>query len=115
VISETVAHIQRDGLLDQQNLQDLLDDLIKPSGWRAPFLFGDALVLDVLLLDNDVLMRALRTVKQKQDRRFSLVDATNVVLMEKHQIDLIFTFDTYYDGVTVTRGHTVRFLQRVPE
>jgi predicted nucleic acid-binding protein len=57
--------------------------------------------------------RALQLVKERNDRRFGLVDATNILLMEKHQIDVIFSYDSLYDGVSVRRGHENRFLTRV--
>jgi|SRR5437773_4707985 len=104
VIAETVAHIQRNHLLDQQNLHDLIDDFLQPQKW-----------ISLLAVDDDVLVQALRKVKERNDRRFSLVDATNIELMQKHQIDFIFGFDALYDGVPVTRGYSTRFLQRVPQ
>jgi predicted nucleic acid-binding protein len=103
VIAETVAHIQRDNLLDQQNLQDLIDDFLTPRKWGS----------SLLPVDDEVLMNALRMVRERQDRRFSLVDATNIVLMEKHQIDNIFSFDGSFDGVPIQRGHNTRFIHRV--
>lgn len=102
VVSETVAHIQRDNLLDQRNLDSLIDDFLKAEKW-----------ISFLPVEDDVLVRALRMVKEKRDTRFSLVDATNIVLMEKHGIDLIFSFDGYYDGVAVQRGYSSRYLQRL--
>jgi predicted nucleic acid-binding protein len=103
VIAETVAHIQRDHLLDQQNLQDLIDDFLNPEKWG----------ISLLPVDDDVLKNSLRMVKERQDRRFSLVDATNIALMEKHQIETIFTFDSSYEGQTIHRGYNARFIQRV--
>ena len=44
---------------------------------------------------------------------FSLVDATNVVLMEKYRIDFIFSFDALYDEITVQRGYNPRPIQRL--
>jgi predicted nucleic acid-binding protein len=82
-----IAHIQRDHLHDQQNLQDLIDDFLKPGKWGT-------LLLPV---GDEVLMKSLRLVRDRQDRRFSLVDATNIALMEKHLIDNIFGFDGFYD------------------
>jgi predicted nucleic acid-binding protein len=105
VVSETVAHIQRDNLLDQRNLQDFLNDFLIRQP-RRPW-------ISLLPVDDAVLVKALQMVKDKNDRRFSLVDATNIVLMEKHQIDIIFSFDTMYDGVTVMRGYNSRYLQRI--
>jgi predicted nucleic acid-binding protein len=102
VIVETVAHIQRDRLLDQQNLHDLINDFLQPQRW-----------ISLLPVDDDVLARALQMVKDRNERRFGLVDATNVLLMEKHQIDIIFSFDSLYDGVSVKRGHQDRFLTRI--
>lgn len=102
VVAETVAHIQRDHLLDQQNLQDLINDFLQPQKW-----------ISLLTVDDDVLARALQRVKERNDRRFGLVDATNILLMEKHQIDLIFSFDSLYDGESVKRGHQNRFLTRI--
>jgi predicted nucleic acid-binding protein len=103
VIAETIAHIQRDNLLDQHNLQDLIDDLLDPGRWGA----------SLLLIDDDVSTRSLQMVRDRQDRRFSFVDAANIVLMEKHQIDFIFAFDSFYDGIPVQRGYSTRYLQRV--
>jgi predicted nucleic acid-binding protein len=102
VIAETVAHIQRDQLLDQQNLHDLINDFLQPQKW-----------ISLLTVDDGVLAQGLQMVKERNDRRFGLVDATNILLMEKHQIDTIFSFDALYDGVSVRRGHNTRFLQRV--
>jgi predicted nucleic acid-binding protein len=102
VISETLAHIQRDQLLDPQNLSDVINDFLRPEAW-----------ITLLTVDDDVLMMALRMVKEKADPRFSLVDATNIVLMEKHRLDIIFGFDAMYDGVSVQRGFNRRFLRRV--
>jgi predicted nucleic acid-binding protein len=104
VIAETVTHIQRDRLLDRENLDDLIGDFLKPDKW-----------ISFLPVDDDVLMRSLRMVRDKRDRRLSLVDATNNVLMEMYQIDRIFTFDALYDGVTVMRGYNARFLERIPQ
>jgi predicted nucleic acid-binding protein len=103
VITETVAHIQRDNLLDQQSFQDVIDDFLMPRKWGT----------SLLPVDAEVLMKSLRMVKERRNTRFSLVDATNIVLMEKHQIDIIFSFDSLYDGETVMRGFNPRFIQRV--
>jgi|ERR1700723_883632 len=103
VISETIGNIQRNHLLDQQNLQDLISDLLV-EGW-----------ITLLAVDDAVSTKSLQMVKEKQDRRFSFVDAANIVLMEKHQIDTIFSFDTFYDGVSVRRGFSSRFIRRIPE
>ena len=103
VIAETVAHIQRDHLLDQRNLQDLIDDFLNPQEWGT----------SLLLVDDEVVMKSLRMVRERQDRRFSLVDAINLVLMEKHQIDMIFSYDSYYDAEQLQRGHNTRFIHRV--
>jgi predicted nucleic acid-binding protein len=102
VIAETVAHIQRDHLLDQQHLQDLINDFLQSQRW-----------ISLLAVEDNILMEALQMVKDRNDRRFGLVDATNILLMEKHHIDVIFSFDTLFDGVTVRRGYNTRFLQRV--
>jgi predicted nucleic acid-binding protein len=102
VIAETIGHIQRDNLLDQQNLYDLISDFLRPEKW-----------ISMLSVDDDILMRSLQMVRDRRDRRFSLVDATNIVLMEKHQIDLIFSFDGLYDGFPVQRGHNTHFIYRV--
>src|SRR5437870_3092338 len=74
--AETVAHIQRDHLLDQQNFHDLIDYILQPQKW-----------ISLIAVDDDMLTQALRKVKERNDRRFSLVDATNIELMQKHQID----------------------------
>ena len=102
VIAETVAHIQRDNLLDIQNLDDFIADFLRAERW-----------IGLLPVDDDVLMKSLQMVRERRDRRFSLVDATNIALMEKHQIDYIFSFDSYFDGVPVQRGYNVRYIQRV--
>ena len=102
VIAETIAHIQHDHLLDQQNLHDLISDFLRFEKW-----------ISLLSVDDDVLMRSLQMVREMRDRRFSLVDATNIVLMEKHQIDVIFSFDGSYDGIPIQRGHNTRFIHRV--
>lgn len=106
VIAETVAHIQRDRLLDQQNLRDLIDDFLEPGKWKTS-------LLSLLPVDDEILVKSLKMVREKQDRRFSLVDATNIALMEKHQIEYIFSFDGYFDGVLIHRGYNARFIQRV--
>ena len=67
----------------------------------------------MLPVDDALLMKSLRMVKERQDRRFSLVDATNILLMERHNIDIIFAFDTLYDGVSVMRGYTPSFIQKL--
>jgi predicted nucleic acid-binding protein len=103
VVSETVAHIQRDNLLNQQNLQDVIDDFLAPGKWGTSF----------LPVEPEVLMKSLRMVRERQNPRFSVVDATNLVLMEKHGIDIIFGYDTFYDGETVMRGYNTRFIQRI--
>lgn len=102
VISETVAHIQRDHLLDQANLHDVIDDFLQPQKW-----------LSVLPVDEDMMARSLQMVKDKNDRRFGVVDATNILLMERHHIDTIFSFDSFYDGVSLRRGYNTRFITRV--
>jgi len=102
VISETIAHIQRDSLLDQRSLHELIDDFLKPEKW-----------ISLLPVDDDLLMQALQLVKQRHDSRFSLVDATNILLMEKHQIDIIFAYDSLYEGESLRRGYTHRFIQRI--
>jgi predicted nucleic acid-binding protein len=103
VVSETVAHIQRDNLLNDQSLQDVIDDFLTPGKWSTSF----------LPVDDEVLMKSLRMVRERRSPRFSVVDATNLVLMEKHQIDIIFSYDSLYDGETVMRGFQPRFIQRV--
>jgi predicted nucleic acid-binding protein len=102
VIGETIAHIQRDHLLDQRNLHDLIGDFLSPVKW-----------ITLLPVDDEVLRKSLEMVKNRLDRRFSFVDAANIVLMEKHSIDIIFSFDSFYDGVSLQRGHSQRFIQRV--
>jgi predicted nucleic acid-binding protein len=69
--------------------------------------------IKLLAVDDAVLEKALKMVKDKMDRRFSLVDAANIVLMEKHQIDIIFSFDHSYEGVPVQRGYNTRYIQRI--
>jgi len=103
VIGETVAHIQRDNLLDQHNLQDLIDDFLAPGKWGA----------SLLPVDDEVSMKSLHMVRDRRDRRFSFVDAANIVIMEKHQIDIIFSYDGLYDGLPIQRGHNTRFIQRI--
>jgi predicted nucleic acid-binding protein len=102
VVAETVAHIQRDNLLDQNNLDSLINDFLKSEKW-----------ISFLPVDDEVLEKALRMVKGKRHANCSLVDATNVMLMEKHRIDIIFSFDAFYDGISVQRGYNSRLLQRV--
>ncbi len=102
VIAETVAHIQRDNLLDQQNLIDLISDFLRPQKW-----------ISLLPVDDEILTKSLQMVRERRDRRFSLVDATNIALMEKHQIEYIFSFDGSFDGVHIQRGYNVRYIQRV--
>jgi predicted nucleic acid-binding protein len=104
VIAETIAHIQRDHLLDQQNLSELISDFLRPEKW-----------ISLLAVDDDVLMKSMQMVKERNDRRFSLVDATNVVLIEKHQIDYIFSYDSFYEGFALRRGYNTYYLQRVGE
>jgi predicted nucleic acid-binding protein len=103
VISETLAHIQRDNLLDQQSLADVTGDFLRPEEWIS------------ILPVEGVLTKSLQMVNERNDRRFSLVDATNVLLMEAHHIDIIFSFDAFYDGVSVERGHNTRFIQRISD
>jgi predicted nucleic acid-binding protein len=103
VISETIAHIQRDRLLDQQSLDDLIGDFLTPKKW-----------ISLLPVDEEVVRVSLKKVKERLDRRFSFVDASNIVLMEKNRIDMIFTFDALYDGVQILRGHNPSFIQRIP-
>jgi predicted nucleic acid-binding protein len=103
VIAETVAHIQRDHLLDQNNLQDLIDDFLTPGKWGT----------SLLPVDDEISMKSLQLVRNRQDRRFSFVDATNIALMEKYQIDIIFSFDGFYDGYPIQRGHNTRFIHRI--
>jgi predicted nucleic acid-binding protein len=103
VIAETVAHIQHDNLLDQRNLNDLIDDFLTPGKWGA----------SLLPVDEQLLMKGLSMVKENQNRRFSLVDATNILLMEKHRIGIIFAYDTFYDGVSIMRGFETHFIQRI--
>jgi predicted nucleic acid-binding protein len=102
VIAETIAHIQRDRLLDQQNLDDLISDFLRAEKW-----------ISLLSVDDGVLMKSLEMVRARRDRRFSFVDATNIALMEKYQIDAIFSFDGVYDGFPIQRGHNTRFIYRV--
>lgn len=102
VVAETVAHIQRNNLLDPQNLDSLISDFLKPEKWIAFLPIGD-----------DVLKKSFQMVRDRHDRRFSLVDATNIALMEKHHIDYIFTFDGLFDGVAMQRGYNLRYIQRV--
>jgi predicted nucleic acid-binding protein len=103
VIAETVSHIQHDRLLDQENLNDLINDFLAPGRWGA----------SLLPVDDQLLMKGLKMVQEQQNRRFSLVDATNILLMEKHGLDIIFAYDTFYDGVSVMRGFETRFIQRI--
>jgi predicted nucleic acid-binding protein len=102
VIAETMSHIQRDHLLDQQNLYDMIGDFLRPEKW-----------INILPVDDDTLRLSLEMVRDRQDRRFSIVDALNIALMEKHKIDIIFSFDALYDGVTLQRGYGQRFIHRV--
>ena len=103
VIAETVAHIQRDRLLDPQSLEEFINDFLSPVKW-----------ISLLTVDDEVLARALRMVKERNDRRFSLVDASNIVLMEDHRIDTIFAFDGFYDGFVVKRGYNTVLIKRIP-
>lgn len=103
VIGETVAHIQRDHQIDQAALLRFTQDVIDRQKW-----------ISLLHVDDDLTTSALEMVKIRNNRRFGLVDATNILLMEKHRIDLIFSFDSLYDGQVVRRGYETRFLMRVP-
>jgi predicted nucleic acid-binding protein len=103
VVSETVAHIQRDNQLDQACLLRFTQDILNREKW-----------LNLLHVDDDLISRALESIRLRNNRRFGLVDATNILLMEKQRIDMIFSFDSLYDGETVKRGHETRFLTRVP-
>jgi len=103
VISETVAHIQRDHQVDQACLLRFTQDILDRQKW-----------LSLLHVDDDLVARALERVRLRNNRRYGLVDATNVLLMEKHRIDIIFSFDSLYDGEAVKRGHEIRFLTRIP-
>jgi predicted nucleic acid-binding protein len=103
VISETIAHIQRDHQVDQACLLCFTEDILNHKDW-----------ITLLHVDDDLVSRAVELVRLRNNRRFSLVDATNVLLMEKQRIDIIFSFDSLYDGESVKRGHETRFLTRVP-
>ncbi len=102
VMAETVAHIQRDHLVDQACLQPLIDDFLRYAEW-----------VSLLPVDDEVLVAALKMVRERNERRFSLVDATNIVLMEKYQIDIIFSFDSLYDSISLRRGYNIRYITRV--
>jgi predicted nucleic acid-binding protein len=102
VIAETIAHIQRNNLLDQQSLHDLITDFLRPQKW-----------ISLLPVDDEVLTKSLHMVKARQDRNFSLVDATNIALMEKYRLDIIFSFDWFYEGFPIQRGYTNHFIKRV--
>jgi predicted nucleic acid-binding protein len=102
VVAETIAHIQRDRLLDQQNIHELINDFLQPSRW-----------ISLLTIDDGILERALQMVQARNNRRFGVVDATNLLLMERHRIDIIFAFDALYDGESILRGHGRRFVQRI--
>ncbi|MGA9393206.1 MAG: PIN domain-containing protein [Candidatus Sulfotelmatobacter sp.] len=101
VVGETIGNIQRNRLLDQQSLYDLITDL-DTEGW-----------MQLLTVDDAAARESLRMVKEKKDRRFSFVDATNIVLMERHEIEVLFSFDTYYDGVFLRRGFNQRPILRI--
>jgi predicted nucleic acid-binding protein len=101
VVGETIGNIQRNHLLDQQSLDAVIADLLT-EGW-----------IKLLMVDDDIARESLRMVKEKQDRRFSFVDATNIVLMERHQIEMLFSFDAYYDGVLLRRGYSTRPIHRI--
>lgn len=102
VIAESIAHIQRDNLLDQKSLSDLLSDFLKTESWIV-----------ILPVDSDTTTRSFQMVLDRMSRRFGFVDATNILLMEKHCIDILFSYDSFYDGVQLERGHGLRFIQRV--
>lgn len=103
VIGETVALIQRDHNIDQGCLLRFTQDILERQKW-----------ISLLHVDDDLTARALEKVRMRNNRRFGLVDATNVLLMERHRIDIIFSFDSLYDGEFVKRGYETRFLTRVP-
>lgn len=105
VIGETVALIQRDHLINQACLLRFTQDILDREKWITG---------GVLHMDDDITTRAVQMVRLRNNRRFGLVDATNVLLMERHRIDIIFTFDSLYDSEVVKRGYETRFLTRVP-
>lgn len=102
VIAETMGHFQRDNQIDQTIVTRFATDLLNPIPWIIK-----------LPIDEEILREGLEKVRAVQNPRFSIVDATNIVLMEKNRIDLIFTFDAMYDGISVMRGYETRFLRRV--
>lgn len=103
VIGETVALIQRDHLIDQAALLRFTQDILEHQKW-----------ISLLHGDDDLTSRAIEMVRLRNNRRFGLVDAMNILLMERHRIDIIFSFDSLYDGEVVKRGYETRFLTRVP-
>lgn len=102
VVAETLAHIQRSHHIDQECLQRLIHDFLQINNWMT-----------LLLVDKDASTQAMQMVRERNDRRFSFVDATNILLMEKHKIDIIFSYDTLYDGVDVRRGYNSQFITRI--
>jgi predicted nucleic acid-binding protein len=103
VIGETIAHIQRDHQIDQGALSRFTQDIVERQKW-----------ITLLHANDDLTTRALEMVKIRNNRRFGLVDAMNILLMEAHRIDYIFAFDSLYDGQIVKRGHETRFISRIP-
>lgn len=102
VISETIAHIQRDRLLDQQSLDDFITDMLQ-EGW-----------IKILAVDDELALKALRRLKDNPHPRFSFVDAANIELMEQYQLGIIFAFDTFYEGAEIWHQHTKKYLKRIP-
>ncbi len=102
VISETIAHIQRDRLLDQHSLDDLVADLLT-EGW-----------IEILTMDAEATAKALRLIRDTTYPRFSFVDASNIVLMEREHLETIFSFDGFYEGVAIQHQFTRKYLRRIP-
>lgn len=58
-------------------------------------LAGDSGV-ELLLATHDDLLAAQRILEKYRDQKFSLVDAASFILMERHRIQTVFTFDRHF-------------------
>jgi len=102
VVSETISRLLQRKPPIPAAVEAAIADFQK-KGW-----------ITILSVHGEQLDRSLEKLITVPRPRQSLVDASNLVLLQDERITRIFTFDSFYDTVTISRGYELISPQREP-
>lgn len=69
---------------------------------------GDPVKIEQLWVTKDTIDKAVPIYFRFIEQHFSITDCTSLILMEKHDIRAVFTFDDHYKIYTYNKGHGVK-------